>query len=100
MSARSAIMLDFENILLLPWIEQTAISSIYFKTTEYIFLQSQNVMAHYHMIWHLRQNMFRSATDLFHFWQLTSHFPLTLLSQFHVLHFFAFQMILNFVFLS
>src|SRR6218665_1008084 len=61
------------------------------------FPQSQNTMAlplyrsafsAKHVSWHHRS---------FSFWQLTSHFPLALISQFHVLHFFAFLLLLDFV---
>src|SRR6218665_1724093 len=61
------------------------------------FPQSQNTMA---------PPLHRSAFSAKHvslrhrsfsFWQLTSHFLLALVSQFHVLHFFAFLLLLDFV---
>src|SRR6218665_1538670 len=61
------------------------------------FPQSQNTMA---------PPLYRSAFSAKHvswrhryfsFWQLMSHFLLALVSQFHVLHFFAFLLLLDFV---
>src|SRR6218665_2111510 len=61
------------------------------------FPQSQNTMA---------PPLYRSAFSAKHvserhrsfsFWQLTSHFLPALVSQFHVLHFFAFLLLLDFV---
>src|SRR6218665_1571100 len=37
------------------------------------------------------------ASPIFSFWRLMSHFLLALVSQFHVLHFFAFLLLLDFV---
>src|SRR6218665_2991611 len=61
------------------------------------FPQSQNIMA---------LPLYRSAFSAKHvsyhhrsfsFWKLMSNFPLALISQFHVLHFFAFLLLLDFV---
>src|SRR6218665_4002132 len=61
------------------------------------FPQSQNTMALplYRSAFSAKHVSWRHRS--FSFWQLTSHFPLALISQFHVLHFFAFLLLLDFV---
>src|SRR6218665_3479370 len=61
------------------------------------FPQSQNTMAPplYPSAFSAKHVSYRQR--IFAFWQLTNHFPLALISQFHVLHFFAFLLLLDFV---
>src|SRR6218665_625781 len=61
------------------------------------FPQSQNTMAPplYPSAFSAKHVSYRHRS--FSFWQLTNHFPLALISQFHVLHFFAFLLLLDFV---
>src|SRR6218665_737620 len=61
------------------------------------FPQSQNTMAPslYHWAFSARHVSYRHRS--FSFWQLMSHFPFALISQFHALHLFASQLLLDFV---
>src|SRR6218665_438658 len=61
------------------------------------FPQSQNTMAPplYRSAFSAKHVSYRHRS--FSFWQLTSHFPLALISQFHVLHFFVSLLLLDFV---
>src|SRR6218665_2610313 len=61
------------------------------------FPQSQNTMAPPLYRSAFSANHVSSRHRSFSFWQITSHILLALVSQFHVLHFFAFLLLLDFV---